>query len=69
MQMFVAAWDAVTSKTVVNCFGMSKISSEIQKAAIAEDDDPFKEFEEEIENQRSIQPDLVSEKMDAGSFL
>ena len=38
--MLVAVWDATT---VVNSFRMSKISSESQKDAIAEDGDPFKE--------------------------
>ena len=36
--------------------------------AITEDNDPFKEMDEEFENLRSIQPDLVSENMDAASF-
>ena len=44
------------------------MSRESQKAVIAEDNHPFKEMEEEIENIRSIQPDLVSESMDAASF-
>ena len=43
MQILVAPWDAVTTKTVLNCFQKSKISGETQKAAIGEDDDPFKE--------------------------
>ena len=38
------------------------------KAAIAKDDDPFKELKEEIENLRSIQPDLVSKIIEAVSF-
>ena len=42
--------------------------SKIQKAAIAEDVDSFKELEEEIHNLPSIQQDLVSENMDAASF-
>ena len=67
MQMFVAAWDVVTAKAVVNCFWKSKISIERQKAAIAEDENPFKELEKETENLRSIQPDLVSENIDAAS--
>ena len=50
MQILVAAWDAVTTKTVVNCFQKSKMSSENKKASIAENDHPFKELEEEIEN-------------------
>ena len=68
MQMSVAAWDALTTKIVVNCFRKSKISSGNQKTTIAEDDDPFKELEEEIENLRSIQPVLVSENIDTASF-
>ena len=66
MQMLVASWDAVWTKTVLNCFRKSKILSESQKAAKAEEDYPFKE--EDIENQRLVQPDLVSGNMDAASF-
>ena len=44
------------------------MSRESLKAAIAEDNHPFQEMEEETENIRSIQPDLVSESMDAASF-
>ena len=68
MQMLVAAWDGVTTKTVLNCFRKSKISTDGQKAVIVEDNDPFKESEEEIEDPRSVQGDLVSENIDAASF-
>ena len=68
MQMLVAAWYAVTTKTAVICFHQSKISSDSQKLAIAEDDYSFKELEEEIENLRSFQPDLVSKNMDVAFF-
>ena len=37
-------------KTFVNCFRKSKISGASQKDTIAEDNYPFKELEEEIEN-------------------
>ena len=59
IQMFVAVWDAVTIKTVVSCSRKSKIASESQKAAVAEDDDVFKELEEVTENLPSIQEDLI----------
>ena len=65
MQMLVSAWEAVTVTTVVNCFRKSKISVESQNAAIAEDDNPFKELEEEMDSLRAIQPDLDT---DATSF-
>ena len=63
--MLVAAWDAAT---VVNSFRMSKISSESQKDAVAEDGDPFKELDGQTEKLRSLQPDSVSENMDAAFF-
>ena len=47
------------TKTVLSRFRMSKILSESQKYAIAEDGDSFKELEQEIEDLRSIQLDLV----------
>ena len=50
MQMLVAVWDAVTTKTVANRFWKSKKLSEIQKVAIAKDDDPFNKFKEDVEN-------------------
>ena len=68
MLMLVAGWDAVMTKTVVNCFRKSKILSESQESEIVEDDDPFKELEEKIENLLSIQLDLVLENMDGASF-
>ena len=68
MQMLVAVWDAVTTKTVANRFWKSKKLSEIQKVAMAKDDDPFNKFKEDVENLHSIQPDLVSENMDTASF-
>ena len=49
IKVLAAAWDAVTAKTAANYFQKSKTSSESQKAAIVEDDDPFKELEKEIE--------------------
>ena len=66
--MLVAAWIAVTTKTDVNYFGEYKILSWSRKVSTAEDSDPFMKFEKEIENLHSLQPDLVSENMDAAFF-
>ena len=48
IKVLAAAWDAVTTKTAANYFQKSKISSESLRAAIVEDNDPFKELEKEI---------------------
>ena len=42
--------------------------SESQKATRTEEDDLFKKLKEEINNLRSIQPDLVSDNMNEASF-
>ena len=47
---------------------MPRILSESQKATRTEEDDLFKKLEEEINNLRSIQPDLVSDNMNEASF-
>ena len=47
----------------MNYFRKSKILSESQKIAIDEDNDPFKDLEEEIENLHLIQLDLSGCRM------
>ena len=44
LQMLVSAWNALTTETIVNCFRKAGISAENQDAAIAEEDDPFKDL-------------------------
>ena len=52
----------------MNCFRKAGISSESQEAAIAEDDDPFKELQDEIDYLLSIEPDHFAENIDAASL-
>ena len=54
MQMLVSAWNAFTTETIVNCFRKAGISAENQNAAIAEEDDPFKELQGEIDALRTV---------------
>ena len=68
MQILVSAWDALSTQTFVNCFRKSGISTESQKTAIAEDDDPFRELQDEIDDLRSVQPDLIEKDFDATTF-
>lgn len=48
MQMLVSAWNSVSIEAVVNCFCKPRISSANKKIAIVEDDDPLKNFHDEI---------------------
>ena len=68
MQMLVSAWDALSTHTIVNCFRKSGISTESQETAITEDDDPFRELQDEIDNLRSVQPNLIEEDFDVAAF-
>ena len=68
MKMLVSAWDALSTKTIVNCFRKSGISAESQETTPAEDDDPFWELQDEIDVLRSVQPDLIEEDFDATTF-
>ena len=45
MQMLVSRMECVTTETIVNCFRKDGISAENQDAAIAEEDDPFKDLQ------------------------
>ena len=48
IQMLVSTWNTVSTKTIVNCFRKAGISTTNQEAAIAEEDDPFKDLQNEI---------------------
>ena len=49
MQMLVSAWNSVSTETIVNCFRKAGISRANQEATIAEEDDPFKDLQDEID--------------------
>ena len=66
--MLVLAWYALLTQTIVNCFQKSGISTKSQVTAIAEDDDPFWELQDEIDDLRSVQPNLIKKDFDATTF-
>ena len=65
----VSAWNALTTETIVNCFRKAKISTESLDAAIAEEDDHFKDLLDEIDALRTVQPDLIPEDINAASLV
>ena len=67
--MLVSAWNALTTETIVNCFHKAGISAENQDAAIAEEDDPFKELQDEMYALRTVQPDHIPEDINAASLV
>ena len=68
MQMLVSPWDALSTQTIVNCFRKSGISTESQETAIVKDDNPFRELQDEIDDLRSVQPNLIEEDFDVTTF-
>ena len=67
--MLVAAWNAFTTETIVNCFRKDGISAGNQDAAIVEEDDPFKDLQDEIDALRNGQPDFILEDINAASLV
>ena len=65
MQMLVSAWNALTTETIVSCVRKAGISAENQDATIAEEDDPFKDLQDEID----VQPNLIPEDINAASSV
>ena len=59
--MSVSAWNAVSSETIVNCFRKGRISTANQEAAIADEEDPFKNLQNEIDASQNLQIDVVRE--------
>ena len=49
MSMLITAWSRVTKTTVINCFTKENVSEALQEQALQDDDDPCKEFIEEID--------------------
>ena len=59
--MSVSAWNAVSTETIVNSFRKGRISTANQEAAIADEEDPFKDLQNEIDVSQNLQIDLVRE--------
>ena len=68
LQLLVSAWNEVSKATIVNCFRKSKISEKDQKNAVNDEDDPFKEMSEELQNLREKDSSLVPENLTAEDF-
>ena len=68
LQVLVSPWDALSTQTIVNCFRKSGISTVSQDTALVEDDNPFREFQDEIDDLRSAQPNLIEGDFDATTF-
>ena len=52
--MLVSPWDALSTQAMVNCFRKSGIDTKGQDIAIAENDNPFRELQDKIDNFRSV---------------
>ena len=63
--MLASAWNEVSQATIVNCFKKAKISDKDQTIAINDEDDPFKEINEDLQELREKDSSLVPESMTA----
>ena len=69
MKNLVSSWNAVSEKTVVNCFERANINYTNQRTAVTDANDPFKSLEEELEDLRKLDESAVQATLSAESFL
>ena len=54
MKNLVSLWNAVSKKTIANCFKKDNISHANEKTDVTDADDPFKSLEGELGNLRKL---------------
>ena len=60
MKNLLSSWNAVSEEeTVVNCFKKANISHGNQQTTVTDADDPFKSLEEELNNLRKLDENVV----------
>ena len=65
LQLLASAWNEVSQTTIVNCFKKAKISEKDQTIAINDEDDPFKEINEDLQELLEKDSSLGPESMTA----
>ena len=65
LQLLASAWNEVSQATIVNCFKKVKISDKDQTIAINDEDDPFEEIDEDLQELRDKDSSLMPESMTA----
>ena len=64
----ISAWNDFSQTTIVNCFKKAKISEKDQTFAINDEDDPFKDFNQDLKELREKERSLVPENLTAEDF-
>ena len=64
----VSAWNAVSKKTIVNCFKKSNISQSNQQTAVNHDDKLFKNLQEDLKKLHDLDNDAIHPDLSAESF-
>ena len=65
LQLLASALNEVSQATIVSCFKKAKISGKDQTIAINDEDDPFKEINEDLQELQEKDSSLVPESMTA----
>ena len=63
LQLLPSEWNEISQATTVNCFKKAKIPDKDQTIAINDEDDPFKEISENLQELREKDSSLVPESM------
>ena len=69
MKNLTSSWNAVSEKTIVNCFKKANMSHANQPTAVTDADEPFKSLEEELDNLCKLDENVVQDTLSAESFV
>ena len=65
MKLLADSWESATKEILLNCFKKAGINSDVQQAATADSDDPFKDFHKNLNELKSADPSMVPEDVTA----
>ena len=69
MKNLVSSWNAVSEETIANSFKKAHITHVNQQTAATDADDPFQSLEDEPDNLRKIDQNVVQGNLSVESFI
>ena len=69
MKIQVHSWEVVSKETIINCFRKAEITPAVQRAAISDSDDPFKDLQQSLNDLRKADSSMVPDDVTATALV